>query len=608
MRPFERLEVARTRWAELAALLMLLILVVLHISVQSALAGLYTVNSIGDAGPGTLRDGINWANFIFGSDTIDFNIPGVGPYTIQPLSPLPPLLDPSGLVIDGLTQPGASSGANPPTTAVLMIELYGASAGLAHGFHILSSFNTIQGIVIDTFEQDGIRIEGTIDGTSQNYIYCNFIGTDPTGTTVRGNGYNMRAYWAGVDMIVTPNPSPTIVFDNIVHANLISGNYAEGVSMSNCPPGDVFGNVAINNYIGTDITGMVDLGNVHDGVYIGEGAHDNSVDGNLISGNDFEGVAIVGYPDNLIYTSSNYVFQNTIGLTIALTPLPNTMQGVSIGVYGNLYWGGFATDNEVGPGNIIAHNGLNGVLVWEHSANATNADGNLITMNSIYDNTSLGIDLADDGVTPNDPADLDAGPNEELNFPVITSAGFSGGQTTIRGTIDIDTNPTQAVVEVFRARPDPSNYGEGELYLGSANPDAVGNWSVTVTGLVTGDSVTATSTDMNDNSSEFSGLLLVVGVEEEQERGKIQSAELLQNEPNPFHGWTVIAYALRVAGAVTLKVYDTTGRLVETLMDEEQKAGVHRVEWSPKQASSGIYFYRLETGQFTDVKKMTLLR
>lgn len=50
------------------------------------------------------------------------------------------------------------------------------------------------------------------------------------------------------------------------------------------------------NYAGTDYTGTLDRGNAHDGIYIGEGAHDNIIDGNLISGNDFKGVCVIGYP------------------------------------------------------------------------------------------------------------------------------------------------------------------------------------------------------------------------------------------------------------------------------------------------------------------------
>ena len=112
---------------------------------------------------------------------------------------------------------------------------------------------------------------------------------------------------------------------------------------------------------------------MHDGVYIGEGAHDNAVDNNLISGNDFEGVCIVGYDQLQILTYSNILFNDIIGLDIAYNPLGNLMDGVSIGQYGNMYQGGFATDNVV-DSNTIAHNGANGITVWEHSMDAVNAD------------------------------------------------------------------------------------------------------------------------------------------------------------------------------------------------------------------------------------------
>ncbi|MEW5994064.1 MAG: hypothetical protein AB1744_06675, partial [Candidatus Zixiibacteriota bacterium] len=138
-----------------------------------------------------------------------------------------------------------------------------------------------------------------------------------------------------------------------------------------------------------------------------------------------------------------------------------------------------------------------------------NADHNLITKNSIYDNDSLGIDLQNNYVTANDgAADPDTGPNQEMNFPVITSASYSAGSTTITGTLPTPA-PNTATVEVFQARLDPSGYGEGERYLGSAIPDAAGNWGLTDATLVPGDSVTATATDAGNNTSEFSATVEV---------------------------------------------------------------------------------------------------
>ena len=102
----------------------------------------------------------------------------------------------------------------------------------------------------------------------------------------------------------------------------------------------------------------------------------------------------------------------------------------------------------------------------------------------------------------------------------------------------------------------------------------------------------------------------VVGIEEESSRFSVQGSksELLQNAPNPFGGRTVIRYSLPAAGAVTLEVYDITGRLVEFLVDEHQKPGLYQVRWEPKGRASGIYFYRLQAGEFRDTKKMILVR
>jgi len=596
----------------------------LFFAATTLIGNTYTVTNTNDTGPGSLRDAINLANGHYNArDTIQFNIPGAGPHTIHPLSQLPQLIDPAGVFIDGLSQAGATTGNNPPSTAILMIEVNGANAGASHGFYILSPNNTIQGLVIDSFQQDGIRIEGTEAGTHNNLIYSNFIGTDISGCNVSGNGWNQNGLWAGVNIVVPPCAYPIFAFNNMVLRNLISGNYAEGVSISSCPPGDNYCNGVRSNYIGTDITGMLDRGNLHDGVYIGEGAHDNVVDSNVVSGNDFEGVCIVGYAEATppVTTYNNWISSNLIGLTVNQTPLPNTGDGVSIGIYGTplsppFYKGGYATDNMVNL-NVIAYNGRNGVMVWEHMSSSTNADRNQITQNSIYDNTLLGIDLDNDGVTPNDGADPDNRANQALNFPIIVGASYNPvtGSTSVSGYIDIDTDPTQAVVEVFKARIDPTGYGEGQVFLGTATPDAGGNWYVTVTGLVTGDTVTSTTTDLNRNTSEFSGNMLVTqatGVSD----GDINTPSrftLCGNFPNPFSSYTLIRYSIAKTTGVSLRVYDASGKLVRTLVDEIKKPAWYTVKWdgrdnSGRKVSSGVYFYRLKTRNFDRTRELILIR
>jgi hypothetical protein len=100
------------------------------------------------------------------------------------------LTDPAGVLIDGYTQSVSSPGPLPPATAVILIEIDGLLAAGVHGFVIQSPNNRIQDLAINNFEQDGIRIEATPFPTAQNYVWGNFIGTDPSGLVVKSNGRN----------------------------------------------------------------------------------------------------------------------------------------------------------------------------------------------------------------------------------------------------------------------------------------------------------------------------------------------------------------------------------------------------------------------------------
>ena len=85
---------------------------------------------------------------------------------------------------------------------------------------------------------------------------------------------------------------------------------------------------------------------------------------------------------------------------------------------------------------------------------------------------------------------------------------------------------------------------------------------------------------------------------------------LEQNYPNPFNPETVISYQLPVRGHVSLTIYDMLGRNVVTLVDEVQPAGMHHMKFTihNSQLSSGVYFYRIEAGNFIQSKKMVFLK
>ena len=134
---------------------------------------------------------------------------------------------------------------------------------------------------------------------------------------------------------------------------------------------------------------------------------------------------------------------------------------------------------------------------------------NGISSNSIYSNGNLGIDLGQDGVTGIDLFDLDRGPNNLQNAPVITMVKSSSKGTVMQGVLISNVNKTFRL-EFFSSNScDQSGYGEGQTYLGSAmmktNTTGHINFRVTLpVSLIVGNFVTATATDPANNTSEFS--------------------------------------------------------------------------------------------------------
>jgi hypothetical protein len=168
-----------------------------------------------------------------------------------------------------------------------------------------------------------------------------------------------------------------------------------------------------------------------------------------------------------------------------------------------------------GAGNVIASNGDDGILV-------VSGTGNAILSNFIFSNDGLGIDLdedgdaaTDDGVTPNDSGDGDPGANKLQNFPVLTASTNSAGTTTLQGTLNSTANTVFTLEFFSNAASDPTGFGEAATFVGSVtvttddNGDA--NFTVVLTMAVpTGHFITATATDPNQNTSEFSQAVAVL--------------------------------------------------------------------------------------------------
>ena len=573
----------------------------------------FTVTNTNDSGAGSLRQAILDANAQPGLDTISFNIPGGGLKTIAPLTVLPALNDDT--VLDGYTQPGAAVnmlalGSN----ATLLIELSGQNvpnvAGQENGILISSGTSYVSGLIINRWNSygvfvqsggggstivgnwvgpsatgtsvgannqfgvlidgaDGVRI-GTaaprdrnvisgndgngieiLTGSNGTVIRGNYIGTNPGGNAMLGNGFDgvytqgggtiIGGVNAGEGNVISASLNSVGILVNlasasasVVQGNLIGtdatgmldfGNADIGISVlgaanvliggntpgaRNIVAGNGFagitiegtgstGTTVLGNYIGTNAAGTAAIGN-DSGILVGFGAVGTIIgsgsDGNVVSGNVGIGIEISGAT-----TSGTQIVGNLIGVSAGQTPLGNGSDGVFVNA---------ATQNQigfVGAGNIIANNNGAGV-------NVSVGSGTTISGNSIFSNAGIGIDLGGNGVTANDTGDADTGPNNLLNFPVLST--FNGGASpTVTGTYAGLPNTTLAL-EFFASVVGSAALAEGGQFIGSVviATDGAGNATFTVPvspNLSVGSFITATaSSDATTGTSEFSAALATV--------------------------------------------------------------------------------------------------
>ena len=307
----------------------------------------------------------------------------------------------------------------------------------------------------------GVRISDT--GTDYTVVSGNIIGLDISGTSTLLNG------WEGVHVTIGA-ANTTIGGTTSGEGNVIVADYAP-VKLDD----GAHHNTVSGNLLGTDITGTSGFG-TGTGVSISSGAHTNTIGGttvgerNVISGNGGRGINIDGTG-----TDDNQVLGNFIGVDITgVNPLPNPSGGIQI-------WSS-AQDNIIGPGNIIANNGLEGVRIY-----GVDTDRNFFTENSIYAHTNYNIALP---FTPD-------GSNEDIIAPTIVSVSLS--PLSVSGT----TSPTCAgcTIEVFTSLDDYP--AAGRTYLGTDVTDISGNWTGSTPGLH-GPYISATLTDSTKGTSMFS--------------------------------------------------------------------------------------------------------
>jgi len=427
-----------------------------------------------------------------GTDLITFNL-GPGTPVIGPATTLPAITEP-------ITIKGNSGGAT-------RIELNGAGAGAgANGLTISAGSSLIQRLVINRFGGDGIQLTGN----GFNAVKGCVLGLDSSGTVKRANGVGIAIRGSSDNVIGGTAPG---------ERNVISGNTTDGVLITNSPAA-ASRNRLLGNFIGTDATGRFDFGNAGFGVNVAGG--DLTVIGgtaqeerNVLSGNDGGGVRI-----GTAAAANNKIIGNFIGTDASGTfPLGNgviggggTAPGVLIEDAPNNFVGGLAA----GERNFISNNNQSaGVAITGNTAT-----GNRVLGNSINLNTGLGIDLDNNGVTGNDPLDVDLGPNHRQNSPALSFLSVGSTSTTIFGGLNSLPLKSFRLEFFYSQQCDTSGFGEGQGMFGTltVNTDINGSASFVTTFndvvLAYGQAVTATATllDVSGNpveTSEFSGCLTV---------------------------------------------------------------------------------------------------
>jgi hypothetical protein len=259
-----------------------------------------------------------------------------------------------GLAADGATPLGNSNGG---------VGIYNGAQGNTVGGDTPEERNVISGN-----DDSGILITG--EGTDNNTVSGNYIGTDASGTVALGNGRD------GVD-ILNSAENNTIGGTTDGERNVISGNLHHGIGIYGWPNVGTDNNIVIGNYIGTDVNGTAALGNATNGVRIGDGAKNNVIGGdtpeerNVISGNDEDGVLIgdEGTDDNVV--AGNYIGTDVNGTDA----LANGGHGVEIVEGAKNSTIGGSTDGER---NVISGNERYGIRISDEGT-----DGNVVSGNYI---------------------------------------------------------------------------------------------------------------------------------------------------------------------------------------------------------------------------------
>jgi hypothetical protein len=362
--------------------------------------GTFTVtNTASDNSAGSLQAAVDAANANPGPDAIHFNIPGPGPHTIDRIIAYV-LID--GVTVDGTTEPDYAG------APVVVID--GPQGGLGSAFSMQTNC-VVRGMSIVNFQGGagifmGFFSSPTNGHASGNVVESNYLGLLPSGQSL-GNNNSVLIQAAATNNLVggtvaaarnyiSGNVGTGVAIIESAHDNFVRGNYigtnvagtaavanVNGVQVQGSPNNVIGGTAAgsrnvisgnsflgVNlqgpsvlvqgNYIGTDVTGMLDVGNATLGITMNNAVLNATIGGttsaarNVVSGNNTTGIGVDG--------SNNLVQGNYVGVNVAgAAALGNTHHGITV-IGRSDGTAHLIGGTAAGAGNVFSGNGLNGVV------------------------------------------------------------------------------------------------------------------------------------------------------------------------------------------------------------------------------------------------------
>ena len=186
------------------------------------------------------------------------------------------------------------------------------------------------------------------------------------------------------------------------------------------------------------------------------------------------------------------------------------------------------------------------------------------------------------------------------------SVSISGDYALVGARFDDDNGDDSGSAYLFK-RTGTSWAQEAKLLASDGAAGDVFGHSVSISGNYAVVGAALDDDNGGDSGSAYVYSDIIVGIDDER-AGLPAQFTLSQNHPNPFNPMTVVEYALPKASRVSLVIYNLRGEEIARLVEGEIPAGNHSAIWNASNVSSGIYFYRLQAGDFVQTRKMVLLK